>query len=173
MSTNLFFFTATILEWKHLLKNDEYKDIITHSMKFLVIDERVKIYAFVIMPNHIHLIWRIREPHLLQNVQRDFLKFTAQKIKARLKTENPEYLEGFRGNAKDREFHFWERDPLSVELVSLSVIKQKINYIHSNPIHHKWNLAQTVIDYKYSSARFYYEGIDKFGFLSNIGEEYF
>ena len=172
MSTNLFFFTATILEWKHLLKNDEYKEIITQSMKFLVKDERVKIYAFVIMPNHIHLVWRIHEPHLLQNVQRDFLKFTAQKMKAKLKTENPEYLESYRVNAKDREFQFWERDPLSVELLSLNVIKQKIDYIHSNPIHPKWNLAQTIVDYKYSSARFYYEGIDDFGFLSNIGAEY-
>lgn len=172
MTTNLFFFTATILEWKHLLKNDEYKEIITHSMKFLVKDERVKIYAFVIMPNHIHLVWRIHEPHLLQNVQRDFLKFTAQKMKAKLKTENPEYLEGFRVKAKDREYQFWERDPLSVELLSLNVIKQKIDYIHSNPIHPKWNLAQTFLDYKYSSARFNYEGIDDFGFLSNICAEY-
>ncbi|MBN8586383.1 MAG: transposase [Ignavibacteria bacterium] len=172
MSTNLFFFTATILEWKHLLKNDEYKEIITHSMKFLVKDERVKIYAFVIMPNHIHLVWRIHEPHLLQNVQRDFLKFTAQKMKAKLVTENPENLESYRVNAKDREFQFWERDPLSVELLSLNVIKQKIDYIHSNPIHPKWNLAQTIVDYKYSSARFYYEGIDDFGFLSNLGAEY-
>ena len=53
------FFTATILEWKHLLANDTYKDIIISSLKFLVNDGRVIIYGFVIMPNHIHLIWQI------------------------------------------------------------------------------------------------------------------
>lgn len=29
------FFTATILEWKHLLKKDEYKQIIIESLLFL------------------------------------------------------------------------------------------------------------------------------------------
>jgi putative transposase len=27
------FFTATLLEWKHLLKADEYKDIIINSLR--------------------------------------------------------------------------------------------------------------------------------------------
>lgn len=30
------YFTATILEWKHLLKPDKYKDVIIDSLKFLV-----------------------------------------------------------------------------------------------------------------------------------------
>ncbi|MCW3106593.1 MAG: hypothetical protein JWQ09_1099 [Segetibacter sp.] len=50
------FFTATILEWKHLLADDAFKNIIISSLQFLVKDGRVIIYGFVIMPNHIHLI---------------------------------------------------------------------------------------------------------------------
>ncbi|WP_147206417.1 hypothetical protein [Segetibacter aerophilus] len=50
------FFTATILEWKHLLTNNAYKNIIVNSLKFLVKDGWVIIYGFAIMPNHIHLI---------------------------------------------------------------------------------------------------------------------
>ena len=53
------FFTATINSWKHLLQPDKYKQLVTESMKFLVEDKRVWIYGFVIMPNHIHLFWRI------------------------------------------------------------------------------------------------------------------
>ncbi len=30
------FFTATILNWKHLLGKDEYKDIITNCLKFFL-----------------------------------------------------------------------------------------------------------------------------------------
>ncbi|MDR6563262.1 MULTISPECIES: hypothetical protein [unclassified Arcicella] len=48
------FFTATILSWKPLLKPDKYKQIIIDSLKFLVENHRVKVYGFVIMPNHIH-----------------------------------------------------------------------------------------------------------------------
>ena len=54
------FFTATILEWKKLLTPDKYKDIIIHSLTFLVNNNRMFIYGFVIMPNHIHLIWQMK-----------------------------------------------------------------------------------------------------------------
>ena len=40
------FFTATILEWKHLLANDLMKDIIIESLRFLVKDGRVIVFGF-------------------------------------------------------------------------------------------------------------------------------
>jgi hypothetical protein len=55
------FFTATILEWKHLLKPDKYKDIITESLSFRVKEKQIFVYGFVIMPNHIHIICQVRE----------------------------------------------------------------------------------------------------------------
>ena len=45
------FYTATILEWKHLLKPDKYKQIIVDSLTYLVNEQRVKIFGFVIMSN--------------------------------------------------------------------------------------------------------------------------
>jgi putative transposase len=42
------FFTATILEWKQLLKQDKYKNIIIDSLRFLVLEKRITLYAFVI-----------------------------------------------------------------------------------------------------------------------------
>ena len=74
------FFTATNLEWKKLLKPDKYKDIIISSLRFLVKNKRVKIFAFVIMENHIHLIWQMMPDNDPEAVQRDFLKYTAQRI---------------------------------------------------------------------------------------------
>lgn len=46
------FFTATILEWKHLLKPDKYKQLILDSFQFLVKNGRVKVYGFAVMINH-------------------------------------------------------------------------------------------------------------------------
>ena len=51
------YFTATNLEWKTLLRPDKYKDIVVDSLRFLVEDQRLVLFAFVIMDNHIHLIW--------------------------------------------------------------------------------------------------------------------
>ena len=39
------FFTATILNWKHLLKDDEYKDMVIECLKFLVDEKRMELNA--------------------------------------------------------------------------------------------------------------------------------
>ena len=57
----ILFFTATILDWKPLLKPDDHKKIIMDSLKFLTLNKRIFLYGFVIMPNHIHLLWRMQE----------------------------------------------------------------------------------------------------------------
>jgi REP element-mobilizing transposase RayT len=66
------FFTATNLEWKPLLKQDKYKDIIISSMDFLAKDKRVIIYGFVIMHNHLHIIWQMQPGIKRDAVQRKF-----------------------------------------------------------------------------------------------------
>lgn len=113
------FFTATNLEWKRLLKPGKYKDIVIGSMRFLVKDKRAKIFAFVIMENHIHLIWQMLPDNDPEAGQRDFLKYTAQRIKKDLEKNHPAVLPHFKVDAKDREYQFWERNALSVELRNL------------------------------------------------------
>ncbi len=51
------YFTATILEWKHQLKQDKYKDLVVSGLKFLVNENRIKVYGFCLMSSHIHLIF--------------------------------------------------------------------------------------------------------------------
>ena len=162
------FFTATILNWQHLLKPDKYKNIIISSLEFLVKNNRVKIFAFVIMPNHIHLVWKISENHKREDIQRDFLKYTAQQIKLEMIKNNENSIFDFQVNAKDRKFQIWERNPLSVDLFSRNVIEQKINYIHNNPLQEKWNLVNEASDYFYSSAKFYELDDTSFSFLEDF-----
>jgi REP element-mobilizing transposase RayT len=159
------FFTATNLEWKKLLKPDKYKDIIIISFKFLVKDKRAKIFSFVIMENHIHLIWQMMPDNDPEAVQRDFLKYTAQRIKKNLQKNHPEVLAYFKVDAKDREYQFWERNALSVELRTHSVFVQKLEYIHWNPV--KACICKLPEEYKYSSVLFYETGIDNWGFLTH------
>jgi putative transposase len=161
------FFTATILDWKHLLRPDKYKKIITNSLDFLVAEKRVAVYGFVIMPNHMHLVWHIGEGWKLENVQRDFLKFTAQQIKFDLKECHPDFLEKFKVNAKDRTYQMWERNSLSVDICSEKVMRQKLNYIHNNPAQQHWNLCKDPVDYRYSSASFYETGGSEWKFLTH------
>ena len=153
------FFTASILNWRALLFNNEYKKIITDSLRYLVLNDRVRVYGFVIMPNHIHLIWQMKGEHLLRETQRDFLKFTSQQIQKDLRTSNP--------NLKDRRYQIWQRRPLSITLNSRLMIEQKLDYIHNNPVQGKWRLSSSPIDYRYSSALYYENGETEFDFLSH------
>lgn len=98
------FFTATNLEWKKLLKPDKYKDIVIDSLRFLVQQKRIILYAFVIMENHLHLIWQMQAGINPADVQRDFLKYTAQKIKKDLQKDYPEVLNRFKVKTKDRNY---------------------------------------------------------------------
>ena len=159
------YFTATNLEWKKLLQPDKYKDIVISSMKFLVKDKRVRIFSFVIMDNHIHLIWQMLPDNDPEAVQRDFLKYTAQRIKKDLEKNHPLVLAQFKVDAKDREYQFWERNALSVELRNHPVFIQKLEYIHWNPV--KAGMCKLPEEYKYSSALFYETGIDNWGFLEH------
>jgi len=161
------FFTATILEWKPLLKDDAFKDVIIKSLQFLKNEGSVAIYAFVIMPNHMHMIWQIQDGFKEGNVRMRFLKFTAQQFKFRLTDTNDDSLGEYFVNAKDRAYQFWERNSLSVDLWTPEVFMQKFDYIHNNPLQKRWQLTDLAENYRYSSARFYETGEDEFGLITH------
>jgi putative transposase len=159
------FFTASIKGWYRLLQHDQYKDIILNSLHFLVKDKRIQLYAFVIMPDHIHLIWQMQPLINPQNLQRDFLKYTAQRIKHDLNKNHYDMLSHFETDANDRNYQFWKRRALSIELRTDKVYLQKLNYIHWNPV--RAGICTLPEEYKYSSAMFYHTGVDNWGFLSH------
>ena len=47
----VYFWTSVIKDWKHLLRDDEMKMIIIESFQWLVKQELVHIYGYVVMPN--------------------------------------------------------------------------------------------------------------------------
>lgn len=159
------FFTATNLEWKKLLKPDKYKDIIIESLRFLVKEKRIILYAFVIMDNHLHLIWQMQAGVSPESVQRDFLKYTAQQIKRDLQKNHPAVLAHFKVKAKDRRYQFWERNTLSIELSTEKVFQQKLNYIHNNPV--SAGLCMQPEQYRYSSASLYELNKTEWEFLTH------
>ena len=65
------FFTASINGWYKLLQHDQYKDIVVSRLRFLVQDNRIKLYAFVIMTDHIHLIPTPRFVFAIMQVAQD------------------------------------------------------------------------------------------------------
>ncbi len=120
------------------------------------------------MPNHIHLIRQIKDKHQKASVQQSFLKYTAQQIKLTMIGYGNKEVENYRVKASNRQYQFWERNPLSIDLWSRAVFLQKLNYMHNNPTQAHWKLCQYPEEYKYSSAKFYEKGIESLAFCHTI-----
>lgn len=162
----IYFWTATIHNWRTLLEPDENKQLIIDSLKFLSDKNVITVYAFVVMPNHIHLIWQLDKLNGKETPKGSFLKFTAHKLLETLQRANQASF--YVVDRSNKKHEIWQRDALGIEIVSRKVAKQKLDYIHFNPVSGKWKLSKDDVSYYYSSARFYATGIDEFGFLNDI-----
>ncbi len=168
----IYFWTATINRWQHLLLADDYKAIVIDSLRFLSDQRKIDVFAFVIMPNHIHLIWRMNESNGKESAHTSFLKHTAHVFKKKLSTEHPDELLKYAASASNKEYEFWKRDSLAIYLFSEEIAYQKLDYLHANPVSGKWRLVDDFCDYKYSSAKFYELGIKDFEFIRDLREEF-
>ncbi|MEQ1554582.1 MAG: transposase [Ferruginibacter sp.] len=126
----------------------------------------ITVYGFVIMPNHIHIIWKQNKLNGKETPQGSFLKYTAHEFLKKLKENKTSVM--YEVNAANKKHQIWQRDSLSVEIYSRLVAKQKLDYIHFNPVNKKWQLAKDDLDYYFSSARYYETKKDEFGFLNNL-----
>ncbi|MFT4737393.1 MAG: REP element-mobilizing transposase RayT [Cyclobacteriaceae bacterium] len=165
----IYFWTATIRRWQNLLRNDHYKKVITDSLQQLSDRQLIHVYAFVIMPNHIHLIWKLKQMNGSELPSASLLKFTAHQFKKMLPSDQ---LSSYQVDAGNKAYEFWQRDSLGIELYTPDVAYQKLEYLHLNPMGTKWNLVIDPCDYEFSSAAFYEKKASPFTFLKHIGEEF-
>jgi REP element-mobilizing transposase RayT len=150
------------------LQNHFHKQIVIEALQNRANKKQVTIYGFVIMPNHIHIIWQLHDEINRVHFQRDFLKFTARSILNFMRLNQDPLLTSLKVKAKDRSFQVWERNSLMIDLYTEKVFIQKLQYIHNNPIQQKWRLADQPEKYKFSSANFYETGNDDFLMLTHF-----
>jgi putative transposase len=158
------FLTAVCYDFKMLLANEKNKLIVINSLKYLVEAGEIVINGYIIMDNHFHIIWHAIGNKTNEQLQRSLLKFTADEIKKDLKTNNKQFLAEFLVNKKDRNYQFWKRDSIQIDLYSEKFFRQKLTYIHDNPV--KEGLCALPEEYLYSSAKFYETGFDKWGLMN-------
>jgi len=168
----IFFWTATINNWQRLLLKDDYKKVIINSLTYLSDLGKIDVFGFVIMPNHLHLIWRINEINGKETSQGSFLKYTAHEFKKMLKTDKDNSLSSYAVDAHNKAYEFWKRDSLAVHLFSKEMAYQKLDYLHYNPCTEYWQLAKEPGDYLFSSAKYYEKGIKDFTFLKDLRDEF-
>ncbi|MDZ4708929.1 MAG: transposase [Saprospiraceae bacterium] len=158
---DIYYSTFTVYRWQNLFNEIIFIEIILETMKFLSNDSRWVVYAFVIMPNHVHLFYQVLNPFTNEKIKHSFLSFTAKRILLKLNdSTKPHFLV----NKFDRKFQIWKSPSLSVEITSPKFVSQKMNYIHDNP--RRAGLVKYNADYPYCSYASYEKGESMYSFLS-------
>jgi putative transposase len=150
--THPYFLTCTLVGWVPIFSSPLFAQIILDSLKFLIEQKRIRLYAYVVMDTHMH--WVADAKDLVKEAG-DFKSYTARQIidLADLIGRN-DLLKLFHvlkcRHKKDRLYQVWQEGSHPEEIFSRSMMWQKINYIHNNPV--KKRYVTDPIDWKYSSA---------------------
>ena len=168
----VYFVSFAVVEWIDVFTRNLYKDIVLDSLKFCQDKKGMEIYAWCIMTNHIHLIFRSVDGQKPEAILGDLKRFTSNNIVKAI-GDNPqesrkewmllEFAKAAEKSSNVKHLQFWRHDNKPIELWSNKVIDEKINYIHNNPVEE--GLVARPEDYIYSSA-IDYAG-DK-GILDNV-----
>jgi len=154
--STIFFITATITEWQPLLAKPAIRDILLEDLEFYRNKYSCKIIAYVIMPEHYHIVVEFQEANDLQKWLHDMQWHTAKAIsKWLMHTGYTNELDTFakhaNGNAK---LAIWKEQARAVGIISEHVLRTKIQYIHNNPVGRK--LVDEPSQWLWSSWRNYH-----------------
>src|SRR6187551_2687446 len=88
----IYFWTDTIKDWKSLLKKDYYKEVIIKELQKLKQANKIKVYGYVIMPNHLHFLWELLAMSGREKPHSTFNKWTASTFLEDLKLNHQQVL---------------------------------------------------------------------------------
>jgi putative transposase len=169
--THLYFVTASVVEWKLLFSNPEYAKIVLDSLEWLQTQNRISLFAFVLMPSHLHMIGKPEKDTIGEALQQ-FGSFTAHEILKNLRKENrKDLLDIFNQSRRDsRHKHSIWQDIQAKNIYSEDFLWQKMEYIHRNPVAKDWKLVHDRAEYLYSSAGYYDYGKKPIIRITDINE---
>jgi REP element-mobilizing transposase RayT len=149
------FVTCTVLNWTPLFTRPATTDIILEALIHRQQQEGWRLYGYVILENHLHMV--IQSPVLSSQLAR-FKSFTARRIIDYLEERGADQVlkqfSWFRKEHKsDRVYQLWEEGSHPQLIDNDVVLRQKMDYIHYNPV--KRGYVDLPEHWRYSSARNY------------------
>lgn len=151
------------MQWADVFTRQAYRDIVVGSFNHCIDHKGLRVHAYVFMSNHVHCILSA-ESGDLSGIIRDMKSFTSKRIYAQIQ-EGPEsrrewltmvfgYAAG--SHARNKSFQVWSHDNHAEEMWSQKFIRQKMDYLHNNPV--KAGLVSESHHWMYSSAADYAAG---------------
>jgi len=169
------FITFSVVQWVDVFTRSQYADILVESLVFCQKNKGLKIHAWCIMSNHVHLIVSTAEPFKLSDVLRDLKKFTSRNIIQAIQENEKEsrkrwmlwiFKSAGENNNRNEIYQFWNQENHPIECSTKEILESKMKYLHENPV--RARMVQEEGDYVYSSGMDYYnnrKGLIELDFL--------
>ena len=157
----MYFVRFVTTYWIDVFVREAYFAAISHSLSFCCTQKGMCLFAYCIMPSHIHLIFNDGNSNPAK-LLKEFKTYSSKAIQKMIE-ENPqesrkewmlwmmERAGKMNSNVKHRQF--WQQNNQPIELWSDKVITEKLNYIHNNPV--EAGFVEEAHHWKYSSAKNY------------------
>lgn len=159
----IYFITSTVVGWVDVFTKDAYRNILVDSIRYCQANQGLKVHAWVLMTNHLHMICSAKPGKDLAMIIRNVKNFTAMKlIDAILKNPRERRKEGLLNvfeteanrSSNNFRFKFWEHENHPVLLDTSISYNQRLEYLHQNPV--KAGFVDEPWHWKYSSAVDYF-----------------
>lgn len=160
-----YFVTFTVIQWIDLFIRNDYRDVIVSSIQYCQKQKGLEVYAWCIMTSHVHMILGTSGVNPLEYIIRDLKSFTSRTIRKLLEKKDGQesrhwmyemMQEAGIANSNNKDFQLWQQHNHPVELYSENVFRQKLEYLHMNPV--VAGFVDTPEAWLYSSACDYYSG---------------
>jgi len=159
--------TCTVHKWQKALLYPKLIDSLYNEFDYTIARWKISIIGYVIMPEHFHaLIFCENGQNVLKAIHgiRRSVSGVARRIVesgdsefndfCRLNRVNMNLF--FTGTCGKSAFRFWKEKPRVFPMNFEDAIKEKLDYIHNNPL--RRGLVKSVEEWEYSSARAYIYG---------------
>ncbi|HRP82691.1 MAG TPA: transposase [Flavobacteriales bacterium] len=163
------FITFAVVGWVDVFTRREYAEFLLKNLAFCRKNKGLRLYEFVIMPNHLHLIAAAANGNLGE-VMCDFKTYTSKEL-VKLIEANPResrkewMLRVFReqgtANPQNVNHQFWQQSNRPIILDKPELFEQRRNYLRENPLRaglvndesaYVWSSANPYLDFKCDEA---------------------
>jgi putative transposase len=161
-NSKLYFISFAVVYWIDVFIRNEYKYELLESWKYCQKEKGLEIYAWCIMTSHVHMIIG-SESQNLEDIVRDMKSYTSGRLRKAI-AENPvesrrEWMlwmmeRAGKRNGNNKGWQFWLQHNQPIELSNAAITKQKIDYLHANPV--DAGFVELPNEWLFSSAKDYY-----------------
>jgi len=129
LNSEIYFLTFTVKNWYYVFDRHNRFEILAESIRYYQKHKGLKLFAYVFMLNHLHLIANSSD---MIGFVRDFKSYTSREIQRNIIAFEPDVLQLF--EVEKGKYELWQKTNMPKMIESATFFQQKMDYIEENPV---------------------------------------